>query len=305
MIRPSEIQTLRQSPEIQTLRQSSEIQAFQKKIFSFYDAHGRSMPWRTDTSPYSVFVSEMMLQQTQVSRVQKFFQPFCMRFPNFQALAESSLAELLLVWKGLGYNRRAKFMRQSAQIIQSEYAAILPADPLTLIKLPGIGANTAGSIATFAYNRDSSFIETNIRRVFIHEFFPPSQQVQDREIMPLIAATLPAGMARIWYWALMDYGASLKKVGREAARRSYHHSKQATFSGSVRQLRGEILHCLSALSQKNSGKGGIHLHQLSLQLKEILPDHPFNSDVLGKTLGQLQQEGFVVAEDDWHYRLEK
>ena len=284
------------------LMKPSEIDIFQGKILSFYDNHGRSMPWRTDTSPYAVFVSEMMLQQTQVSRVEKYFTPFCQHFPDFQTLANSPLHELLLAWKGLGYNRRARFMRESAGIVQREHGGSLPDDPAMLVRLPGIGVNTAGSIAAFAYNRPAVFIETNIRRVFIHEFFPGESDISDKELLPLIEATLPADLARIWYWALMDYGVHLKKEGREAARRSRHYNRQSAFAGSVRQLRAAILHELAACSP--SAVQGIHMEALSLRLKKAIPEHPFTYELLHTTLEQLTEEGFLIAEDDFRYKLE-
>lgn len=262
------------------------------------------MPWRDDTSPYAVFVSEIMLQQTQVHRVEKYFTPFCHQFPDFPALAGATLDELLLAWKGLGYNRRVKFMRQSALIIQQEYGGHLPTETADLLRLPGIGPNTAGSIAAFAYNAPVVFIETNIRRVFIHEFFKNSAAVHDRDILPMVKATLPANRARIWYWALMDYGVSLKGEGREAARKSLHHNRQSEFEGSVRQLRAAILHELTALHQNEQS---IDLPELAHRLEQKLSNHPFDYDLLGKTLIQLEREGFVAAEkgEAPRYSLEK
>jgi A/G-specific adenine glycosylase len=253
------------------------------------------MPWREDTSPYAIFVSEIMLQQTQVSRVEKYFAPFRTRFPDFALLAAAPLEELLAAWKGLGYNRRAINMREAARVIVGDYAGKLPADPEELVRLPGIGPNTAGSIAAFAYNIPAVFIETNIRRVFIAEFFPRRDDVHDRELLPLIRAALPRDNPRVWYWALMDYGVSLKSEGRAANRRSRHYARQSGFDGSVRQLRGEILRQLDAAP---TGR-----EELDRRIRAALPGHPYDADLLAKALEALGSEGFVTAEPGDRYRL--
>ncbi len=287
---------------------AEEIKDFQYKILSYYAMYGREMPWRSTVTPYTVFVSEIMLQQTQVTRVEKYFIPFCRSFPNFKTLSEAPLDNLLLAWKGLGYNRRAVFMRKSAAIIQKEYNGQLPSDPRVLARLPGIGPNTAGSIAAFAFNRPVVFIETNVRRVFIHEFFQNTENVDDRMILPLIERMLPEKNIRTWYWALMDYGVGLKQKGREAARKSRHYSSQSTFEGSTRQLRAAILHELALRSQNFQNSDIINL---ASRLRTVLPKHPFTYELLGETLARLQREGFVVAEhnesapEDISYSLNK
>ena len=147
---------------------------FQEKIWDYYHDYGRDLPWRHDPTPYQVVISEVMLQQTQVSRVIEKYHEWLAIFPSFEVLAEASVAEVVAAWQGLGYNRRALWLQRLAQMVLDEHAGELPRDPAELVKLPGIGPNTAGSIAAFAYNEPTVFIETNIRRVYIDEFFPES-----------------------------------------------------------------------------------------------------------------------------------
>ena len=218
------------------------------KIGAFYKAHGRDLPWRRTRDPYKILVSEIMLQQTQVSRVIPKYREFLKQFPNLRALARAQLADVLKVWQGLGYNRRAKYLWLAAQTVEKEYRGKLPADPTLLQKLPGIGANTAGAIMAFAFNKPVVFIETNIRSVFIHEFFKRFPKIHDRIIKGSIEKTLDVRNPRRWYYALMDYGAMLKTTGQNPSRKSAHHVWQAKFEGSNRQVRGAIIRILVARS---------------------------------------------------------
>jgi A/G-specific adenine glycosylase len=193
------------------------------------------MPWRENTDFYWVLVSEVMLQQTQVNRVLQKFPEFITAFPTIEALARASIEEVLRVWQGLGYNRRALNIKKAAELIAREGMA----QDLTV--LPGIGANTAGSITAFACNKPVVFIETNIRRVFIHHFFADAEGIHDQELIPLVEATLDSNNVREWYWALMDYGTELAKTVPNPNRRSKHYTKQSKFEGSDRQVRGEIV----------------------------------------------------------------
>lgn len=199
------------------------------------------MPWRDNPSPYYVVVSEVMLQQTQVSRVVPKFEHFIQQFPDWQRLSQASLADVLASWQGLGYNRRGQWLHQLASVVVNQYQGQLPADPVELIKLPGIGPNTAGSITAFAFNSQVVFIETNIRRVFIHHFFEDQEGITDKQLLPIIEQALDHEHPREWYYALMDYGSYLTKTTPNPNRRSYHYARQSKFEGSHRQLRGKIL----------------------------------------------------------------
>jgi A/G-specific adenine glycosylase len=202
------------------------------------------MPWRDCDDPYKVLVSEIMLQQTQVPRVLIKYPEFISQFPTFESLANASLKEVIATWQGMGYNRRAKYLKLIAEQIISEYGGKLPDNPIILDSLPGIGPGTAGSLAVFAYNKPAVFIETNIRRVFIHFFFQDQEDIDDKQIYPLVEQSLSGQDPRQWYYALMDYGVHLKKLHKNPSRRSVHHAKQSKFQGSDRQIRGEILRLL-------------------------------------------------------------
>ncbi|MEK7079017.1 MAG: A/G-specific adenine glycosylase, partial [Patescibacteria group bacterium] len=131
----------------------------------------RDFPWRNTTDPYHILVSEVMLQQTQVARVMVKFPIFIDQFSNFKELATASTKDILQVWQGMGYNRRALYLKKIAEIVITQYKGKLPDDPAILDTFPGIGEATAASIVAFAFNKPLVFIETNIRRVFIHLFF--------------------------------------------------------------------------------------------------------------------------------------
>ncbi|OPY78035.1 MAG: putative A/G-specific adenine glycosylase YfhQ [Syntrophorhabdus sp. PtaU1.Bin153] len=222
-----------------------EIQAFQRDIYTYYEHHRRDLPWRNTRNPYHILVSEIMLQQTQVERVIEKYGEFIAAFPDVSSLAGASLKDVLGVWQGLGYNRRARALLLAAGIMVTTYGGKVPASVEELSRLPGIGKTTAGEIVAFAFNLPALFIETNIRRVFIHHFFPvESVAVKDREIMSLVEATLDRGHPRDWYYALMDYGTMLAKVVGNPNRRSAHYKKQSSFANSDREIRGAIVRAL-------------------------------------------------------------
>ncbi len=222
------------------------MKEFQRLIYHYFALHGRSLPWRATSDPYHIFVSEIMLQQTQVDRVVSKYAPFIRAFPDFRSLALASFQEVLAVWQGLGYNRRALALHRAAERVVSEFGSILPSDPGTLATLPGLGKTTACSIAAFAFNMPVVFVETNVRTVFIHFFFQGREKVSDAEILPLAEEALDRQEPRKWYSALMDYGTMLKKDGRKDHRKSTAYKKQSPFYGSDRQLRGQILKTLLA-----------------------------------------------------------
>ncbi len=227
--------------------------AFKRKVWKYYKDHGRhDLPWRKRLTPYRVLVSEMMLQQTQVTRVIGKFNVFLRDYPTVSALAAAPLADVLRAWQGLGYNRRAKYLHRTASIITHDLHRKFPKTARELQTLPGIGLNTAGAIIAYAYNQPVEFIETNIRRVFIHEFFAGKEKVSDAMILPLIhSCIVQEKNPREWYWALMDYGAML---GKDASllnpnRQSKHYNVQSKFEGSRRQVRGKILKYLLGQSK--------------------------------------------------------
>jgi A/G-specific adenine glycosylase len=223
------------------------LSSFKKTVWNYHRDHRRDLPWRTRSGknkidPYYVFVSEIMLQQTQAPRVVAKFLAFIEKFPTVESLARAKLHDVLSVWQGLGYNRRAKYIRDTALEVVTEHNGVFPKDPLILESFAGIGPYTARAIASFAYNSGYPFIETNIRTVFIHHFFKDSSnKVSDTELMPYIVKTLDVTNPREWYYALMDYGSYLKKEGKGSNSKSKHYIKQSKFKGSDREIRGQIL----------------------------------------------------------------
>ena len=206
------------------------IARFQKTVWDYYNSPlnktRHALPWRKTKDPYKILVSEIMLQQTQVERVVPKYSAFLARFPDAASLAPGSIAEVLTLWSGLGYNRRALFLKRAAEAVVSSLGGKFPKDADALQKLPGVGPYTASAFATSSYNQPYIFIETNIRAVFLHEFFPEAGDISDAELMPLIEKALPKDERfREWYWALMDYGAYLKKAFPTPSQRSKHHAK--------------------------------------------------------------------------------
>lgn len=219
----------------------NKIAVFKEFIWNFYHQNKREFAWRHVDNPYYVVVSELMLQQTQTHRVIHKYEQFIAEFPTFESLAASSLRDVLSVWQGLGYYRRARYLHQLAQIVVNEHGGVLPQAQDLLETLPGIGPGTAGSIGAFAFNKPTVFIETNIRTVFIHCFFKDTVGVTDKALLPLIAASVDHDNPREWYYALMDYGVWCKSQHINPSRKSAHHTKQSKFEGSDRQIRARIV----------------------------------------------------------------
>jgi A/G-specific adenine glycosylase len=220
------------------------LTAFRATVLDHYREHGRDLPWRRTRDPYRVLVSEVMLQQTQVTRVLGKYEQFIAAFPEVSTLAASPVAAVLRVWQGLGYNRRALALHRAAQIMVAEHQALVPRSLSELRGLPGVGPATAAAVAAFAYDLALPFVETNIRSTFLHFFFQECVAVPDAAILPLVELTLDRENPRDWYYALMDYGVWVKKTYPNPSRRSRHHSTQTAFVGSRRQLRAQILRAL-------------------------------------------------------------
>lgn len=228
---------------------ANNLSEFQRALQPYLHEERREMPWRLPKQDgtfdsYNILVSEIMLQQTQVNRVVPKFEQFLNKFPDIQSLAEAELISVLNVWSGLGYNRRAKYLHESAKEVVKNYHGNIPRTLNMLTKLPGIGHNTAAAILVYAFNEPEIFIETNIRTVFIHHFFKRETMVDDKDITPFIVQALGAQSPREFYWALMDYGTYLKSVEGNISNKSRHYIKQSAFQGSGRQLRGKILKML-------------------------------------------------------------
>ena len=201
----------------------------------------RDLPWRRTRDPYAVLVSEVMLQQTQVSRVAGRWERFMALFPTIDALASASTSDVLEQWQGLGYNRRALALKRLADECSSERGGQLPRTEEELRGLPGVGPATAAGVMAFAHDEPAVYLETNVRAVFLQILFPGRDQVPDREIRPLVAWMCPERGVREWYYALLDFGAHLKAAGPNPTRRSAHYAKQGAFEGSRRQKRAALV----------------------------------------------------------------
>ena len=230
-------------------------------VYAHFKKAGRKFPWRSTRDPYKILVSEVMLQQTQVKRVLVFYAEFMRHFPTVHVLAKAPLADVLRAWQGLGYNRRAKLLRDAAKLLVEQYGGKFPKNEQFLEGLPGIGPYTARAVMAFAFNKPVVFIETNIRTVFLHHFFKNRTTISDSEILPYMVKMLDKKNPRKWYSALMDYGASLKKFGVRLNAKSAHYTKQSKFEGSIRQLRGRILKM--ALE-----KGKVNIKKLAKEMKK-------------------------------------
>ena len=223
-----------------------EVTEFQRMLTQRGEELYRTMPWREDTRPYYVLVSELMLQQTQVPRVVPKFEAFIAVFPDEKALAAATLADVLKLWQGLGYNRRAKFLHQAAQMIVKEFDGAFPETLEDILRLPGVGKNTAGAILAYAFNQPAIYVETNVRTVYIHHFFADNSAVDDKQIIELLETTIDRENPRAFYQNLMDYGSWLKAQGVRNISQSKHYKKQSPLKGSVREVRGQIIAALAA-----------------------------------------------------------
>jgi A/G-specific adenine glycosylase len=267
---------------------AKEKKDFQGQIYAHYRLHYRDFPWRRTTNPYNIVVSEIMLQQTQVERVHNKYLEFINVFSDFDSLSKAFQKDVLALWQGLGYNRRALALKRLAEDVVSKHGGALPRDVEALSSLPGIGKTTAGEILAFAFNFPSVFIETNIRRVFIHEFFDGEDDVKDTEILPLVEATVDRENPREWYWALMDYGSMLKKNVENPNRRSAHYTRQTPFEGSDRRIRGLVLKRL--------------LNDKTLSAEILVEETGVGLDHLKRILAGLVGEGFI-HEDNGLYKI--
>jgi A/G-specific adenine glycosylase len=261
-----------------------QIHGFQEEIWTFYKEHGRRFPWRDTRDPYHILVSEIMLQQTQTNRVLKKYPEFISKFPDISSLRSSSLESVLRVWQGMGYNRRAVSLKRISDIVYEQHDNKIPNKMEYLLDLPGVGKATASAVLAFAFDEPTVFVETNIRRVYIHFFFSDQDRVTDMEILGLVQQTLDTENPREWYYGLMDFGVMLKKEYPDLIRKSAHYTKQSKFEGSDRQLRGKILRLLLQESPLPVNK---LLQQVSTQ----------NSRAL-KIFNRLEAEGFIEKNDD-------
>jgi A/G-specific adenine glycosylase len=270
------------------------IPAFVASVLS----HGRELyrdhPWRRTRDPYAVLLSEVMLQQTQVARVVGRWGRWLERFPTLDALAAAPLADVLAEWQGLGYNRRAIALKRLAEQVVAEHAASgapgepqLPCSERALLALPGVGPATAAGVRAFAFGEPSLYLETNVRAVVLQELFADADGVRDAQVVPLLHEALDVlrerGVSpRDWYYALLDYGAHLKRTHPNPSRRSAHHARQSRFEGSRRQKRARLLRVV--------------LEEPGLSAGELAGALGLDLALAEEILRELAAEGFVAEE---------
>lgn len=189
-----------------------DIARLQQALLDWFAANRRDLPWRHTRDPYRVLVSEVMLQQTQVDRVVPKYLAFLEAFPTLQALADAPAAEVIRLWQGLGYNRRAVNLQRAARTVIEQHGGSFPQSVEGLRALPGIGAYTAGAVACFAFERDVAFLDTNIRRAVRRLFVGPDEAAataSDNALVELAARAVPPGHGWAWNQAIMELGATI------------------------------------------------------------------------------------------------
>ena len=249
------------------------------------------MPWRNTRDPYKILVSEIMLQQTQVSRVLPKYKEFLKTFPTVQALAEADDETLLQTWKGLGYWRRARFLKRAAQEVTEKHNGTFPKTPEELQSLPGIGPYTAGALSCFAWNNPKAFIDTNIRRVYLHFFFPNKNEINDKDILKIAQKALWGKNPREWHYALFDYGATVLK-DKTINKKSKHYSKQSAFKGSFRSFRTRLLRHI--LEKKKISTTEAEDFLIDLFRREEVDFNP------KEILASLEKDGLVKRQGDYY-----
>jgi A/G-specific adenine glycosylase len=260
----------------------ARLLALRAKILGWYAANGRDLPWRHTTDPYAILVSEVMLQQTQVSRVLPKYHAFLARFPSLEALAGAPLADVLTLWQGLGYNSRAVRLQRCAQaavVANGSTAVRLPDTVERLRHLPGVGQYTARAVLIFARNAELAAVDANVRRVLTHELGLP-QDLRPSELQAVADAALPPGRSRDWHNALMDYGAAVltSRVTGIAPL-----TTQTRFQGSRRMHRARMVRLLL--------QGDRTLAELA-GLLDVSPDE------VASIAGELERDGLAARRGD-------
>ena len=283
-----------------TQREGLDLSDFREKVLEQGRALYRDLPWRRTRDPYAIWLSEVMLQQTQVARVDGRWQAWLERFPSVDALAAASPADVLEEWQGMGYNRRALSLLSAAQAISSA-GGQMPRELKALLALPGIGPATAAGIRAFAFDLPGVYLETNVRSVFLHELYPGAEAVPDAELVPLVEAACPpdasnpADTPRVWYYALLDYGAHLKRILPNPSRRSAAHTRQSRFEGSRRQKRAQLVRLL--LDNRQGLDAPSLLAQLDIA-EQAAGRPPVAPELARELLEELAREGFCHLDGD-------
>jgi A/G-specific adenine glycosylase len=270
-------------PHAPRLIHEAIVAELQARILAWYTANARDLPWRRTTDPYAILVSEVMLQQTQVARVIPKYAAFLAVYPRLEDLAPAPLDDVLRLWKGLGYNNRARRLRDCAAAVVADAGgrpAELPRSLPRLQSLPGVGPYTARAVLAFAYNADVAAVDANVRRVLAHELDLPGDLSQ-RDLQTVAETVLPRGRSRDWHNALMDYGALVLTA---RATGIAPRTRQGAFEGSRRWYRSRLLQALLE-------RGPQRLDELAVLL-DVTPE------VAAQLTGLLAADGLVRRDGD-------
>ena len=302
--------------------QQARLGRIRDELLGWFREHARDLPWRRTRDPYAILVSEIMLQQTQVDRVLPYYTRFLERFPTIEDLANAATADVIRIWSGLGYNRRAVNLQRAARVIVDELGGSFPSDPADLKKLPGIGAYTAGAIAAFAHERDVAFLDTNMRRVISRVVFG-TESAPESEVLEAANALVPAGQGWTWNQALIEFGALQCTARRPACiicplrdecaayptmqvvlqlkSGRARPTKAEPFERTTRFYRGRIVEALRALPTDDPA--GISLAELGPIVREEFTAE--NLPWLRELVAGLQRDGLaVLAEESPSYDVE-
>ncbi len=269
------------------------IKQFQDHILKWYKIHRRSMPWRDTRDPYKILVSEIMLHQTRVSRVLPKYKEFLKAFPNIKTLAKANEKKLLNTWKGLGYWRRAKYLKETAKRVVKNHAGKFPKNIEELETLPGVGSYTARALACFAWNSKEPFIDTNIRRVYLHFFFQKKNGVPDAEILAIAKKGVWSKNPRQWHYALFDYGATELR-DKTINKKSKTYTKQSPFKNSFRSFRTRALRY--ALKHRNKK---IALEEMHGFLRGLLQNE--ETDFAPEEIMKSLEKDGLIKKQEMHY----
>jgi A/G-specific adenine glycosylase len=257
------------------------IDAFHHELFAWWETNRRDLPWRHTRNPYAVLVSELMLQQTQVARVVPKYLAFLAAYPDAAALAAAPAGDVIRMWKGLGYNRRALFLKRTAEAVVSRFGGLFPRAEADLLSLPGIGKYTARAVMVFAYEADVAMVDTNVRRIIVNRFFG-GVTPGERAVQAVADLLVPPGNSWAWHQALMDYGALA--LPRDRTRTAAAGSPGVPFVRTVRYLRGRIVDALRETPYRESDLVSALSASCNRQPQEV-----------EKVIGDLVRDGLVVV----------
>jgi len=303
--------------------QQTRLARIRDGLLGWFKEHARDLPWRHTRDPYAILVSEVMLQQTQVDRVLPYYTRFLEQFPTVEALAAAATSDVIRIWSGLGYNRRAVNLQRAARAVVDELGGSFPDDPTELKKLPGIGAYTAGAIAAFAHERDVAFLDTNMRRVISRVIFG-SESVRESDAIEAAHTLLPRGEGWAWNQALIEFGAlqctarrpaciicplreecaayPTMQVALQLKSSRTRQVKSEPFESTTHYYRGRIVETLRGLPADEPAR--IPLVELGTRVREGFTSE--NIPWLRELVDGLQRDGLaLVAEDSPSYDADR